>query len=221
LESGRTMVVNDIEMNPLWLPLPDEPLSPQMGSALCVPLIHAGEPVGVMTLAHPAREYFTADAINLTATISEMGAAALRNTLLVEIAREAEQRYATLFDDAIVPIIITDVQGVIQVANRRACEFLGYSRDELTRHTIATVHGEGVGGLISTDYDRFQRGHEIRFRATVWPKGGAPIPDEVYVKQLNHGAVSSRNKRLGHILSSREMVETLPRYMTTMVYHDM
>src|SRR5690606_34393455 len=84
LESGRTMVVNDIEVNPLWLPLPDEPLSPQIGSALCVPLIHAGETVGVMTLAHPAREYFTADAINLTATISEMGAAALSNTLLAD-----------------------------------------------------------------------------------------------------------------------------------------
>jgi hypothetical protein len=41
----------------------------------------------------------------LTATISEMGASALSNTLLVEIAREAEQRYAALFDDTIVPIL--------------------------------------------------------------------------------------------------------------------
>jgi NtrC-family two-component system sensor histidine kinase KinB len=221
LESGRTMVVNDIEVNPLWLPLPDEPLSPQIGSALCVPLIHAGETVGVMTLAHPAREYFTADAINLTATISEMGAAALSNTLLVELAREAEQRYAALFDDAIVPIIITDLQGAIQVANRRACEFLGYTHDELTERTIATIHGETIGTLIGDDYDRFQRGQEVRFRSTIFRKDGTRCPVEVYVKQVNHGAATDRVQWIEHDLSSQVMAETLRRDMTAMVYHDL
>ena len=162
LESGRTMVVNDIEVNPLWLPLPDEPLSPQIGSALCVPLIHAGETVGVMTLAHPAREYFTADAINLTATISEMGAAALSNTLLVELAREAEQRYAALFDDAIVPIIITDPRRDPggEPARVRVSRL---HHDELTSAPSPRFHGETIGTLIGDDYDRFQRGQRCLF----------------------------------------------------------
>ena len=221
LDNQRTMVVNDITTNPLWLPLPDEPLSPTMGSALCVPLIHAGQAVGVMTLAHPARGYFTADAINLTATISEMGAAALSNTLLVEIAREAEQRYAALFDDAIVPIIITDLQGAIRVANRRACEFLGYSREELTRHTIAAIHGVSAGELIGERFDLFQRGQEVRIRSTVWRKDGTRCPVEVYARQVNHGAMSDWIQWIEHDLSSQVMAETLRRDMTAMVYHDL
>lgn len=221
LENKRTMVVNDITTNPLWLPLPDEPLSPSMGSALCVPLIHARHAVGVMTLAHPAREYFTADAINLTATISEMGAAALSNTLLVEIAREAEQRYAALFDDAIVPIVITDLQGTIQVANRRACEFLGYSREELTRHTIAAIHGVSASELIGERFDRFQRGQEVRFRSTIWRKDGSRCPVEVYAKMLDDGSMLDRVQWIEHDLSSQVMAETLRRDMTAMVYHDL
>ncbi|RPJ02460.1 MAG: GAF domain-containing protein, partial [Chloroflexi bacterium] len=136
LHNYRTVIINDITSNPLWTPLPDEPLSPQEGSALCVPLLHAGEVVGVMTLSHPARGYFTADAVNLTNTISEMGSSSLSNALLLEDARQARQRYQTLFDDAIVPIIITDLRGRIQTVNRRACEFLSFSADELEQMTI-------------------------------------------------------------------------------------
>lgn len=221
LDNLRTMVVNDITTNPLWLPLPDEPLSPPMGSALCVPLVHAGEAVGVMTLAHPARDYFTADAINLTATISEMGASALSNTLLVEIAREAEQRYAALFDDTIVPILITDLHGAIQVANRRACEFLGYTREELTQRTIAALHGESAVALLGERYEQFQRGLEVRFRSTVWRKNGERCPVEVYAKQLTRGAMTDQIQWIEHDLSSQVMAETLRRDMTAMVYHDL
>ncbi|MCZ2097967.1 MAG: GAF domain-containing protein [Anaerolineae bacterium] len=221
LHNARTVVVNDIATNPLWLPLPDESFSPQIGSALCVPLIHAREVVGVLTLAHPARGYFTVDAVNLTATISEMGAAALTNTLLLEAAREAEQRYAALFDDAIVPIIITDAQGAIQVSNRRACEFLGYSREELERRTIAAIHRESASALIGAHFDPLQRGQEVRFRSTAWRKDGTSCAVEVYAKRLDHGPAADRIQWIEHDLSSQLMVEELRRDMTAMVYHDL
>lgn len=221
LHNHRTVVVNDITANPLWLPLPDEPLSPQFGSALCVPLIHSGEVVGVMTLAHPARGYFTADAINLTATISEMGAAALTNTLLLESAREAEQRYTALFDDAIVPIIITDLQGAIQVANQRACEFLGYSLEELQHRTISSIHRVGTGPLIGDRFDHLQRGLEVRFRSVIWRKDGTSCAVQVYAKRLNHGAGSDQIQWIEHDLSSQIMVEEMRRDMSAMVYHDL
>lgn len=221
LYNRRTAVVNDLVNNPLWLPLPGEPLSPQIGSALCVPLVHGGEVVGVMTLAHPARSYFTADAINLTATISEMGAAALANTLLLEAAREAEQRYAALFDDAIVPILITDAQGAIQVANRRACDFLGYSHEELARRTLASIHREDAGTLIGSHFDQLRLGEEVRFRATAWRKDGTHCAVEVFAKQLGRDGQEDRIQWIEHDLSSQLMVEELRRDMTAMVYHDL
>lgn len=136
----RTVIVTDITSNPLWLPLPGDPLSPQAGSALCIPLIQAGDVVGVMTLAHPVAEFFTADTVALIDMIADIGAAALVSARRLEAAREAENRYETLFDDVNVPIIVTDLRGNIQAANRRACEFLGYAHEELLHQTISAIH---------------------------------------------------------------------------------
>jgi NtrC-family two-component system sensor histidine kinase KinB len=221
LHNYRTVIVNDITNNPLWLSLPDEPLSPREGSALCVPLIHSGDVVGVMTLAHPARSYFTADAVNLTNTVSEMGAAALTNALLLELARHAEQRYSRLFDDVIVPILITDLHGDIKAVNRRACEFLGYQREELLQRNITAVHRMGTGPLSANRFDHLKRGLEVRFRSTVWTKGSEEKIVQVYAKRVNSGPEGDSIQWIEHDMSSELALEQLRQDLSAMVYHDM
>lgn len=221
LHNYRTVIVNDITNNPLWLPLEDDPLSPQDGSALCVPLIHSGDVVGVMTLAHPARSYFTADAVNLTNTVSEMGAAALTNALLLEIARRAEQRYSRLFDDVIVPIIITDLHGDIQAVNRRACEFLGYGREEIMQRNITAVHRMGTGPISANRFDHLNRGLEVRFQSTVWTKDNKEKIVQVYAKRVNGGPEDDFIQWIEHDMSSQLALEQLRRDLSAMVYHDM
>jgi len=44
----------------------------------------------------------------------------------------AERRFVGLFEDSLDPILVTNLEGVITDANRRATEFFGYGRDELT-----------------------------------------------------------------------------------------
>jgi NtrC-family two-component system sensor histidine kinase KinB len=221
LHNYRTVIVNDIASNPLWMHLPNEPLSPQAGSALCVPLIHSGDVVGVITLAHPARSYFTADAVNLTNTINEMGASALANALLLEDARQANEQYKTLFDDVIVPVIITDLKGTILAANRRACEFLGYEVEELLRRGIATIHRMGTGPLGGERFDHLQRGMEVRFQSRVWTKEGAEKPVQVYAKRIVNRFEGDHIQWIEHDLSSQMAVEQLRQDLSAMVYHDM
>jgi PAS domain S-box-containing protein len=221
LHNYRTIIINDINNNPLWLPLPGDPLSPQDGSALCVPLIHSGDVVGVMTLAHPARSYFTADAVNLTDTISELGAAALSSTLLLESSRLAERRYSTLFDDVIVPIIITDLHGEIQSVNRRACEFLGYQREELLYQNISTVHRMGTGPISTDHFEHLKRGLEVRFQSVIFAKDGTERAVQVYAKRLNGDTEKDRIQWIEHDLSPQLALEQLRRDLSAMVYHDM
>jgi NtrC-family two-component system sensor histidine kinase KinB len=221
LHNYRTVIINDITNNPLWMHLPGEPLSPQEGSALCVPLIHSGEVVGVMTLAHPARSYFTADAVNLTNTINEMGASALASALLLEDARQAHERYRTLFDDVIVPVIITDLKGTILAANRRACGFLGYPVEELLRRSIATIHRMGTGPLGGERFDHLKRGLEVRFQSRAWTKEGAEKPVQVYAKRISNRFEGDRIQWIEHDLSSQVAVEQLRQDLSAMVYHDM
>ncbi|HVO71547.1 MAG TPA: GAF domain-containing protein, partial [Aggregatilineaceae bacterium] len=221
LHNYRTVIVNDIANNPLWMHLPDEPLSPQAGSALCVPLIHSGDVVGVITLAHPARSYFTADAVNLTNTIHEMGASALANALVLEDSRQANERYKTLFDDVIVPVIITDLKGTILAANRRACEFLGYEVEELLRRSIATIHRMGTGPLGADRFDHLRRGLEVRFQSIAWTRKGDDKPVQVYAKRLLNRFEGDHIQWIEHDLSSQAAVEQLRQDLSAMVYHDM
>jgi PAS domain S-box-containing protein len=221
MHNYRTVIVNDITNNPLWMPLPDEPLSPQVGSALCVPLIHGGEVVGVMTLAHPAPGYFTADAVNLTNTLSEMAAAALSSVLLLEETRQARQRYRALFDDAIVPIIITDLRGQIQGVNRRACEFLGYSADEFMQLNIKTIHRMGIEPLGTDQFEHLERGFEVRFESTVWTKEGIQRPVQVYAKRIVTSEAGDHIQWIEHDLTSQLALEQLRQDLSAMVYHDM
>jgi PAS domain-containing protein len=68
------------------------------------------------------------------------------------------------------------LHGAIQVANRRACEFLGYTRENSRSATIAALHGESAVALLGERYEQFQRGLEVRFRSTVWRKNGEALP---------------------------------------------
>jgi PAS domain S-box-containing protein len=221
LHNYRTVIINDLTTNPLWMPLPDEPLSPQFGSALCVPMIHAGDVVGVITLSHPARNYFTADAVNLVSTISEMGAAALSSALLLEENRQSRQRYATLFDDVLIPVLITDLDGNLQAVNRRACEFLAYDREELLHQNINTIHRSGMGPISGERYDRLRRGLEIRFQSFIWTRDGSEIPVQVYARRVTDAVEGDYIQWIEHDLSSQIELEQLRRDLSAMIYHDM
>ena len=217
----RTVVVHDITTNPLWLPLPDEASSPTKGSALCVPLIHSGQVAGVMTLAHPEHGYFTPAVVSFATTLAEMGAAALTYTQLLEAARLSQSRYASLFDDAIVPIIITDLHGNIQQVNRRACEFLDYSREELIARNITAVHRMGTGPIGADRFAHLERGLEVRFQSVVWTKDGSSKPVQVYARRINSGHDDDRIQWIEHDMTSQVALEQLRQDLSMMVYHDM
>lgn len=221
LHNYRTVIVNDVTSNPLWLALPDEAFSPQTGSALCMPLIHSGDVVGIITLAHPTCNYFTAEAVQLVDTISEMGAAALGKTLLLEELRGAQGRYHALFDDVIVPIILTDLTGGICAVNRSASAMLGYHNGELLNHNISTVHRMGAGPLGEERYDHLIRGREVRFRSVVWTKEGSEVPVQVYAKRLRRNGGGDYIQWIEYDVSSEQELDRLRQDLAAMIYHDM
>ena len=217
----RTVIITDITSNPLWLPLPGDPLSPQAGSALCIPLIQAGDVVGVMTLAHPMAGFFTADTVALIDMIADMGAAALVSARRLEAAREAENRYEALFDDVNVPIIVTDLRGNIRAANRRACEFLGYAREELLHQAISAIHRTDTGPIQVDRLDTLARGPGIRFQSTVSTKDGHQRVVQVYAKRIHSTAGGDCVQWIEHDMTSQLALERMRQDLSAMMYHDM
>lgn len=52
----------------------------------------------------------------------------------------SEQKYRAILENAVDAIFLTELDGRIVDANRRACELLGYSKDELLRMTADGLH---------------------------------------------------------------------------------
>ena len=63
----------------------------------------------------------------------------------------SEQRYRSLFEGAPIPILITDVQGIIQEANASAAALVGQDARELRGRTLAAVVGPEITGMVMGD----------------------------------------------------------------------
>lgn len=82
------VIVPETESDPRWLVM--EGAYPQTRSAICVPLLHAGRAVGVLTLTHDEPHHFSADHLDLVNSISTQGAVIIQKAW----AYEKEQRWA-------------------------------------------------------------------------------------------------------------------------------
>src|SRR5688572_27994500 len=141
--SDRAVVVRNILTDLRWTPLPELNFLPKTGSALSLPLSNGNHKYGVLLLSHPEVDYFTRSRAELLEEIAGLTSIALANALELQTARTGDVRYHVLFDGAVVPIILTDLRGVIQDVNEKACDFLGYPRGALLDIMLNDIHAGG------------------------------------------------------------------------------
>ena len=104
------------------------------------PLIVRDHAVGVLNVdSHQVGTYDTDEAEVVTA-FADQAAAAVSNAQLFAETQAARLRFASLFQDSIDPILITDLRGIIGDANLRAQTFLGYSHEELVGRSVLDLH---------------------------------------------------------------------------------
>ncbi len=95
-----------------------------------------------------------------------------------EKVKTNEYRYRTLFDNASDAIFINTIDDVIIDANRKACELLGYSRDELLQMKVSdlrlTKSGNLSSGIILSELE-----HGKPFEIMNKHRDGTEVPVEV------------------------------------------
>jgi PAS domain S-box-containing protein len=175
---------------------------------------------GVMTLIHPEVDFFDADTIDLLGAVIDIISAAIGNAIVLNATPKDEGRYQWLFEDAVVPIIITDVDGYIVDVNRKACEFLSYKRQDILGLPVSAIHRMGTGPVGSNRFESLQLGNEIEFRSTAWSSEGNEIPVIVRARRLffdNHDVIAWVEQDI----SAQMELEQLRQDLTAMVYHDL
>ena len=102
-------------------------------------------------------------------------------------ARQSEERYRTLVEQAGDGIFITDFMGNYLDVNPRGCEMFGYSREELLRMRISSmVSSEDIPALLQALSD-LQLGKPTVTQWRFKRQDGRVIPIEVSAKMLPNG----------------------------------
>ncbi len=214
----RTIVIHDISTDPRW---PSDAKRMGGGSAVGVPLRNAkGDPFGVLMFVSKTVDGFNRQAVELIEEVASLLSQTATTGERMQTVREEGARYQWLFDDAITPVIITDIDGIILDANRQACRFLGYERDAMVGMNINRVHRpeRGIPGL--TTGDPMQTNRLSSYRTTAWTANDRQVPVKVKMRKRNFEGRAVIEWVEQDI--SRELeLEKLRDDLTAMVYHDM
>ena len=217
----QPMVLSDVAADARWASLVgQQPHLPQQGAALCLPLMHNERVVGALLVTNPQVGYFDASLGDLIAVMADQAAVVIANAQLFAEIRLAQTRYSDLFDDSIVPIILTDLEGNVVEANQRACQFLEYAHDDLLRLPITAIHRMGTGPVGVERFEHLQRGHEVRVETIAWTKTGRQIAVQVHAKRIQ-GEKHDVVQWIENDLTAQKELELLRQDMSDMIYHDL
>jgi PAS domain S-box-containing protein len=99
--------------------------------------------------------------------------------------RESEERFRTLVDQAADAFFLVDVHGKFRDVNRRACESLGYTREELLRLAVSDVEVGTDGDGVQRERARVRAGEPVTVSGRSRRKDGSTFPTEVRLARVD------------------------------------
>lgn len=217
--SDRTVMIRNISTDPRWPQLPDVDFIPETGSAIGLPLSKGSYVLGTMLFIHPQIDFFNSERVELLEEIAQMASMAISNAMDLHAARTGDTRYYSLFDDTVVPIILTDKRGYITDVNRKACELLGQPRADLMRLPITSIHSE-QDSIDSYKIDNMKAGEERSFRAAIYGAKEEHLPVSIRTRRIELDGRDLIEWVFQDVTAQMEL-EQLRRDLTAMVYHDL
>ena len=111
-------------------------------SVLCIPIIYQSKLTGVIYLENRlASDVFSPDRIEVLKLLTSQIAISIENTLLFEKHRTAEEKYRSIFENAVEGIFLSNIKGQFISANPSMAQILGYgSPEELCRQITDIEH---------------------------------------------------------------------------------
>jgi PAS domain S-box-containing protein len=213
----RPIAVRDLAYDPRWYAPVRLSHLPTRGSVLGMPLHDPRYGSGVLLLFHPQVDYFQPAHIHLLSELLHLAQPALNNALEHQAVRNATPNYQTLFEHAIVPVILTDTQHTILDVNQPACELIGLPRAALLRVPLRDVN-IAVGD--ERGLEQLAEGQSTTFRLNLIDSAGQSLPTLVRVRRLRMDERPVLEWVLQD-LQAQAVIDKLREDMTAMVYHDL
>ncbi|MDO9088356.1 MAG: ATP-binding protein [Anaerolineaceae bacterium] len=220
IKNQEPVWIVDTSKDERWLRRPDDAANKTGAkSAICIALKARDQLVGVLTIVHPKPDFFNQNQFDLLQTIADLAGITIHNAILYDSLDESNQRYQELFDDSIDPIIITDWDGKIIVANRQARQWIGASYDDslkLSMQDFHQVNWEEAGDNFSKLLDGDTANYESEFHSL----DSKVVPVEIHVRKviINESPLIQWTLR---DISERKALDALREDLMSMIYHDL
>ncbi len=188
-------------------------------SAICVPVLARETLVGVLTIVHPQPDFFTPEHLALLEAIALQAGTAINNAQLYDSLQSINRRYRELFEDSIDPILITNLEGKILEANRRAVGSLGYELGELLNHQVFQFHAANHE-LLDKNFSGLDDGQTVVYESELNTVSDRKIPVEVYARKVNL-AGETAIQWIFRDISERRALDSMREDLIAMIYHDL
>jgi PAS domain S-box-containing protein len=219
LADRRPLVIDDVQKEQGWVRSDKVPETGRIRGWIGAPLIVRDRAVGVLNVDSQQVGAYDEEDAEVVAAFADQAAAAVSNSQLFAETQAARLRFASLFEDSIDPILITDVRGIINEANRRAQTFLGYSHEELVGRSVLDLHTPNPDRQVP-DLGGLQEGETHAYDGRAAHKEGGALPIEIHVKRIDIGPQAALQWILRDI-SERLALEELRLDLTSMIFHDL
>ena len=139
----------------------------------------------------------------------------------IEALEESEERFRSLVDQAPDPIFVRDFNGKLILVNPRACECLGYTREELLQMSIADIVVDFESKRIKEKFDQLPPGETFTVEGLHRRKDGTTFPVEAHLGTIFWGGqlrvlsimrdITQRQKTEQELLKTKEEAEEASR----------
>ncbi len=188
LAAGRSFFTND----------PSSPTNPfafacgnlALNALLAVPLMQAGQMVGLIGLANRPGGYYAADLEAVESLTPAIVQALVSKRAEAEL-RQNSERYRWLVEQAVDGIFVSDARGRYLDVNSAGCQMLGYTREEICARSIADLVAPEEVSRIVAEIDRAAGGAVIRSEWRFRRKDGSFFYGEVVSRQLPDGRLQA------------------------------
>ena len=178
--TGEPLLAGDVSKEPRFL---FDSLVPDTRSELVLPISHEGHVLGVLDLQSEELNAFAPDDLSVMTTLCGQLGAAIENARLYEALKTSESTYRLLLqnaNDAIyVHAVTPDAPGRFFDVNDKACEMLGYTREEFLAMDIPQIDVPEQAERIPAVLKKLFAERRAVFETEHVAKDGRRIPVEV------------------------------------------
>ena len=218
VSSGEPILVPFAASDPRFYQGVDQATGFHTHALMAVPIKLGQQVIGVIEAINPDDGRLEENDVNLLLSVALLAASAIQNARHFVRARDAEQRYASLFENSADPIVITDADGLITDVNRTLCTMLGWEKDFLLGKEMATLHHDPAA--TRERLAQALQGESIVYNVEANACDGSSIPFEVRATRIFHGP-HPFVQWVYHDLTERLRLEQIRQDLTRMIIHDL